>query len=219
MSKHSPANNQLGFDNLLGEADEANRQRQFERETSHLPSTMEEGLPYFRALLDRHHAAMLQGDVERVVSLREEAHHLALRLNNGNPGILASDNAPGRVLERHTAAPLGEIPIWGQQGDFEIEARGLKVRIEINGVFGIGSSSCFWPGFAAHAVESHKPFISETGYRSFLGIYAEPAAGISPEHFARAVIETHIEKHLKGRLLRIEPRYRKADMHEHDVQE
>ncbi len=208
MSRHPFANGQLGFDDLLASADDDNHRRAFERETGHLPSTMEEGVPYFRTLLQRHHEAMLQGGVERVMKLREETRHLALRLNKGDPGILAGEDSSGRVLERATAAASGEVPIWGQQGDFEIEARGLRVRIEINGVFSIGSSSCFWPGFAAHAVEFHRPFISETGYRSFLGIYAESTPGIAPNFYARAVIETHIETHRKGRLLRIEPRYR-----------
>jgi hypothetical protein len=206
MTKHSLPG-QLGFDALLLDAEEQNRQRQFERETGHLPSTMEEGLGFFRGLLGQHHAAMLAADMERVMALREEADRLALRLNGGDSGILAGDDSAGRVLERETAAPVGAVPIWGQKGDFIIDVNGMKVRIEIEGVFGIGSGFAFWPGFSAHAVERDKPFLSETGYRSFLGVHAEPAADMTPDSFVRAVIETHVAKHLKGKLLRIEERY------------
>src|SRR5690606_16264225 len=108
---------------------------------------------------------------------------LALRLNDGEPGILAHEGAPGRVLTRETAAPSGTVPLWGQEGDFIITVGRMRVRIALDGLFGIASSFAFWPGFAAHAVDYDRPFISQTDYRSFLGIHAAPVPDLTPDDF------------------------------------
>jgi hypothetical protein len=203
---------QLGFDNLLTAAAEDNRKRKARRETAHLPGAMEEAIPFYRLIIRQHHAAMLGADVETAMHLRREAKLLARRLNNGEPGILAGDDAPGNVLARATAAAPGAVPLWGQEGDFVVEVYGMRVRVEIDGMFGIGSSFGYWPGFAAHAVDHLRPFISETGYRSFLGIHADPTPGLTPDTFAQKVVAAHIKDELKGKLLAIEPRYRKPEI-------
>lgn len=190
---------QLGFDALLTDADATNRAKRLERETGHLPSTMEDALPYCRALIERHHAAMLAADENEAMRLKKEAHALARRLNGGAPGILAHEGAPGCVLERECAAPDGSAPLWGQKASFTITVADMPVRIEMDGLFGI----CFhsvWPGFSANAVDFTRPFLSETGYRSFLGIHAEAVPGLTPEAFARHVIASYVARELKGRL-------------------
>lgn len=198
---------QLGFDNLLNSADRINTARVFERETGHLPATMEKALPFYRALIAAHHAAMIGGDIGGALRLRGEADKLATRLNNGEPGILANDDAPGCVLARETAAATGTIPQWGQQGDFIIAIGAMRVRIEMDGIFGIGARFSTWPGFAAHAVNTDQPFLSETGYRSFLGIHADYVPGQTPESFVQGVLAEYVAKTLKGRLVNIEPRF------------
>jgi hypothetical protein len=200
---------QLGFDGLLAEADDANRKHRFARDTFHLPETMAEGLPYYRDLIEQHHGAMVAADVETVIAIREEARRLARKLNGGSGGYLAGDDSPGNVLTRETAAPSGTIPFWGQSGSFEIVCQGVRVRIELEGLFGIGTGFGFWPGFSAHAVEPDKPFLSSTGYRSFLGLHGAPEPGLAPQDFVAAVIAASVEKELKGRLVSIEPAYRK----------
>jgi hypothetical protein len=201
---------QLGFDGLLAAAAEDNRKHKAERETAHLPGTMEEAIPFYRLLIRQHHAAMLAADVDTAMRLRKEASLLALRLNGGEPGILADDDSPGIVLARETAALVDAVPLWGQEGNFTIEVNGMRVRIELDGMFGIGSIYGYWPGFDAHAVDHLRPFISVTGYRSFLGIHAEPAPGLTPDAFAEKIIAAHIRHELKGRLVAIEPRYRQG---------
>jgi hypothetical protein len=199
---------QLGFDALLHAADTDNRARKVERETAHLPGAMDEALPFFHDLLRDHHAAMLAGNVDETMRLRGQANKLAWRLNGGEPGILAGSDAPGCVLQRESAAAPGAVPLWGQSGSHIIELRGMRVRVEMEGVFGIGSGICFWPGFAARAVDLDRPFLSPTGYRSFLGIHADPQPGLTPGRFASRVIEAHVTRELKGRLVAIEDRYR-----------
>ena len=202
-----PTTQQLGFDALLLDADQTNHARKLEDETRHLPATMTDALPFFAELLEEHHAAMLAGQVDEVMFCRAEAHRLAVKLNGGKAGILADQDSPGYVLARETEAAPGAVPIWGQKGSFIVTAAGTRVRIEMDGVFGIGASSAFWPGFAAHAVDFDRPFISETGYRSFLGIFAEPAPGLTPDSFVE-ILTGYIRRELRGRLVPITRRYR-----------
>ncbi len=66
-------------------------------------------------------------------------------------------------------------------------------------------------GFSAHALEWDKPFLSETGYRSFLGIHADPAPDMTPEDFAAEILAAYVAKELKGKLVAVEPRYRERE--------
>lgn len=199
---------QLGFDALLIEAETVNKAAALERAHGHLPGTMEEAIPFYRDLMDRHHAAMLAGDVEAVMALRKDAGNLALRLNNGEPGILAGPDAPGCKLAALTAAADGKVPLWGQNGSFMIETHEIRVRIEMDGIFGIGASYMPWMNFSAHAVDWDRPFISETGYRSFMGLHAALVPGLTADEFARDVIASHIRQTLKGKLRPIDGRCR-----------
>lgn len=182
------AEGQLGFDELLIETEQVNRDRAFQKKTAGLPSTWETALPFYWKLLHEHHRLMMSADVEAVMALREQAYDLAYKLNDCNPGILANENSSGRKLCRETQAATGEVPLWGQAGDFNIELDGMLIRIEMQGIFGIGGKYAFWPGFGAHAVHKDKPFISETGYRSFLGVGMESITGLTPETFAHHAI-------------------------------
>jgi len=145
---------------------------------------------------------------------------MAVRVNHGDPAILASRDAPGSVLAVRCAAKAGTIPLYGQQGRFTLEVGGsftfgkfrwhsVVVRIALDGMFGIGSLLHSFPGFAAHAIDDNRPFISPSGFRSFLGPRFDPGSlGPRPDSFCRAVIRAYIEDELKGKLVRIEDRYR-----------
>lgn len=200
---------QLGFDAPLVEAEETNRRAAFVRAHGHLPGTLEKAVPFYRDLIGRHHAAMLAADVGRALALRKEAHRLALVLNHGEPSILAGPEAPGCRLAALTRADNDTVPLWGQEGGFVIDMQGMRVRIVMDGMFGIGARYGTWLNFAAHAVEWDRPFLSPTGYRSFLGLHAEPVPGLTPDAFAAAVIAAHIRTLPKGRPVAIEARYRR----------
>ncbi len=73
----------------------------------HLPSTLEEAIPVYRDLIDRHNAAMLVGDEKTVLQLLNEARDLAHKLDPEGNGTLAGPDAPGYQLERATAATEG----------------------------------------------------------------------------------------------------------------
>lgn len=78
----------------------------------------------------------------------------------------------------------------------------------MDGMFGISASCVAWLGFSARAVEWEQPFISETGYRSFLGLGGELVPGLTPDAFARDVIAQHNKVALKGKPVAIKPEYR-----------
>ena len=199
---------QLGFDALLKDAEADNRTRKLERQTAHLPATMDEAIPFYAELIQHHHAAMLGADVEETMRLRKEAHLLARKLDGEGRGILAHNNAPGYVLARETAAANGAKPLWGQQGEFVVNVSGMAVRIDMGGMFGIGASCGFWLGFSTHAVRPDQPFLSSTGYRSFLGVYADIELGLTPSTFVTRVIEAYVARELKGKRVKIDECYR-----------
>lgn len=211
MKLQHPANaQQLGFDNLLQVAAHDNAARMLDRQTAHLPGGMDEAIRFFRGLIAKHHAAMLAADVAAVMHMRKQAHLLAVKLNGGNAGICAHADAPAYVLARATQAEPGTVPLWGQTAVFELAVAGAAVRIEMDGMFGISSSICFWLGFSAHAVDWQRPFISATGYRSYLGIGADPVPGLTPLAYAEQCVMGYVRRELRGRLVMIEPRYREG---------
>jgi len=180
-----------------------------QQETAHLPSRVDEGIAHYRAMLEKNHQAMLAGDVSTAMEIRKEANRLAHKLNNDEPGILAGPDASGCVLMRETAAPSGTVPMWGQKGDFTITAGNMPVHIIMDGMIGVTAGLSVWPGFSANVVEPDKPFLSETGFRSFLGANADMVPGLTPDVFAREVIAAYIKGECKGKLRPVKEEYRR----------
>lgn len=189
---------QLGFG--FDEMHEAER-------TAHTPSTMEEAVPFYRKLIEKHHATMMAGDKDAAMAVRAEADDLAYKLSGDDKAIKGGPDAPACQLERATAAPEGTVPLWGQTGNYITDVDGMKVRIEQDGIFATGSHAMFWLAFSAHAVDYYKPFLSETGYRSFIGIFAPPEPGVTPEDFAKGAIRGQLNREHKGKPYRIEQSY------------
>lgn len=197
---------QFGFEAMLEDAARDNAARLFDRATAHLPDTWEDGLVIHKEQITHHHAAMLEGEIDAAVAIREEAHKLAIKLNGGH-GILASDDAAGCRLGKTTAAKDGAVPMWGQDGCFSTEAKEMQVAVEMHGMFSIGATSMPFLGFSARAVDPSKPFLSETGYRSFLGVTVPPEDGMTTERFVQRVVAAHVEIELNGKLLHIDRKY------------
>lgn len=196
---------QLGFDGLLQEAETENNARAFDRQTAHLPEDWEDALAFHRDQIDRHHAAMLACDFKTALTIREEAHLLARKLNGGAPGILADRNAPGCRLARAAKALDGSVPLWGQDGTFTLKAAGCAVRVEMKGLFGICATSSNYLGFSVRAVERDAPFFSETGYRSFLGASVAPEENMTTDAFVCRVLNVFLAEDLRGQLKPIRP--------------
>jgi hypothetical protein len=125
----------FGFDEMLRE-----------QETAHLPGAIEEAIPFYRKLIERHNEAMIAADAVGGKKICDEAEELAIKLNGGELlGIKGGPDAPCYVLERAAVAPAGTVPLWGQTGSFVIDVDGTKVRIEQDGIFGPGMGSSPYP--------------------------------------------------------------------------
>jgi hypothetical protein len=179
-----------------------------EQETAHLPSEMEQGITHYRSMLEKHNAAMLAGDERSAAAIQKEAVRLATKLNDGEPSILGGPAAPGYVLMNATAASPGTVPMWGQKGEFEVKVGDMPVRIRMDGMLGIGRHCAIWPGFDATVVDPEKPFFSETGYRSFIGVHAKLVPGLTTDAFAREVIQSYLKAECKGKLRPVKQEYR-----------
>ena len=113
------------------------------------------------ASVDDLHAAAIGGDQKATRAAADRYEATVWKLNGGTFfGCMADVNAPGHLVERHCRAVPGEVPKWGQSGDFLIEVEGIRAMVE----FGDGMS-LLHTEFIFHAVDLDKPFISETGYR------------------------------------------------------
>jgi hypothetical protein len=69
-----------------------------EKQTAHLASDVDAGIVQYRGMLEKHNAAMLACDEKASMDIRKEANRLAVKLNDGEPGILGGPAAPGSRL-------------------------------------------------------------------------------------------------------------------------
>lgn len=160
---------QIGFNDLLADAAEINARHVFEKQTAHLPDTIEGAIALHAKQIATHHEAMLRGNFETAYAIRNEAHLMARKINGGAFGIFADVYAPGRVLARASRASEGEPPLWGQNATFQIALYGVLCRVEFQGIFGKGLIILPWLGFEVSAVDRSQPFVSKTGFRTVLG--------------------------------------------------
>jgi hypothetical protein len=198
---------QIGFTGLLQQADTDNRRHRFERASAHLPREIEAAIRYHRQQIKDYHAAMQALDIDAAERINAEAHLMAVRVNHGDAGILATKDAPGYVISRRCAARAGDVPMFGQEGRFTLTVAGVEIRIAMDGMFGLGGART---GFSARAADLWRPFISETGFRSFLAAPVRMTPGMTTAEFAERAIADHIAGELKGKLRPIDPRYRPA---------
>lgn len=172
-----------------------------EAASSHLPSDMQGGIAHYRELIDQFNAAMFAGDRLALEGIYDEAEKLAIKLNGGTAfGVIGGEDAPGCVLARETAAEMNTVPLWGQEGDFRIVVGDIPVRIEFDGMLGLSGIT---PSFAAYAVDHGQPFISSTGFRSFMHCHTWPAPGMSTAEYAHNAIRAYAEKDLKWVLFQV----------------
>lgn len=108
------------------------------------------------------HTAALASDREAATEAAGRYEAVIWKLNGGTFfACLAEKDSAGRVVERHCKAVPGQVPMWGQSGQFVIEVDGIRSLVIFGDGFGVGRTH-----YEFHAVDLDRPFISETGYRS-----------------------------------------------------
>jgi hypothetical protein len=106
--------------------------------------------------------AIIAGDEDARAAATLEHDAIVYKLNGGTFfGCRGDDTRPGRVLDAQHVAKPGQVPHWGQDGEFLVEVDGVRVLVKYE-CQGLRSA----PGFDATAVDFDKPFISPTGYQS-----------------------------------------------------
>ncbi|CAD7741817.1 Protein KlcB (plasmid) [Xanthomonas hydrangeae] len=128
-----------------------------------LPDDREALLDAAAAAVRRLHEAVLIG-ADLVVEAAQERYSAVIWKLNGSTffGSNGDEDAASRVVERYCQAAPGEVPMWGQVGEFLIEVDGVRAVVEI----GRGYRRVFDRYYAFHAVDLDRPFISETGFRA-----------------------------------------------------
>lgn len=160
------------------------------RAAKSLPDTDAELIQHCRKLLEEYDRTLRAANLGFADDIAEKVRQCCIKLNGGNNFAMKCEPDGGMYrMEQAVRAPFQAVPMWGQPGEFTIEVHGIPARVRYSGLFGTCEH-----GFDVTAVEWDKPFLSPTGYRSFLGIYwrhrLDPNESV--EDWIVAVVETHM---------------------------
>lgn len=149
-----------------------------------------------RALVERHHDAALAGDVAALDDTHD-AYEALIYVLNGNTlhGCMAGADSAGHVLARAVAAVPGQVPCWGQAGEFLLEIDGMRIRVTVRE--GLGNHR----SIDLNAVDLDKPFLSETGYRHH-GVTTTSHLGETLDQALRQVVTRLIEDEGKPKIIK-----------------
>lgn len=104
-----------------------------------------------------YHDAMLAADVQALDDADVVYRACVIKLNGGTHFGSAVVQV---ALEAKFAAPAGQVPEWGQAGQFLLEVEGMRIVVKM--CPDSLSNNC---GAELHAVDFDRPFLSRTGYR------------------------------------------------------
>ncbi|MFJ7111267.1 KlcB family protein [Pseudomonas sp. NPDC098740] len=132
---------------------------------------------------EKYHDAVLAGHVEVLDQMESAYGALVYKLNGETMmGCMADADSAGHVLARAVAARPGQVPRWGQAGEFLLEVEGVRVWVVMTDDMLGNHRAC-----DLHAVDLDKPFISETGYRS-AGLTVTSSLGDTVDQSARRMV-------------------------------
>jgi hypothetical protein len=149
---------------------------------------------------DQYHDAVLAGHVDALDRAEDAYTALVYKLNGDTlHGCKADTDSAGHVLACAVAAQPGQVPGWGQAGEFLLEVDGLRVWVVVPHHMLGNHRFCDF-----RAVDLDKPFVSETGYRS-VTLTATSSIGETVDQAARREVLELIQA--AGRLKTIEGEY------------
>lgn len=128
-----------------------------------LPGDRDELLAAAVAAVVEIDAAIMCGDGAAAEAASDKYEAIIWKMNGGtHVGSMADHESPGQVIERHCAAVPGDVPLWGQRGQFLVTVGDMRALVEYEAGYGgpLGAH------FQFHVIDLDRPFISETGYRS-----------------------------------------------------
>lgn len=149
---------------------------------------------------EQYHDAVLAGHVDALDRAEDAYTALVYKLNGDTlRGCKADADSAGHVLARAVAAQPGQVPRWGQAGEFLLEVDGLRVWVVVPHHMLGNHRFCDF-----RAVDLDKPFVSETGYRS-VTLTATSSIGETVDQAARREVLELIQA--AGKLKTIEGEY------------
>ncbi|MBV6831308.1 klcB [Xanthomonas euvesicatoria] len=144
--------------------------------------------------------AIMRGDGAAAEAASDRYEAVIWKMNGGtHVGSMADHDAPGQVIERHCAAVPGDVPLWGQRGQFLVADGDMRALVEYESGYGgpLGAH------FQFHVIDLDRPFISETGYRS----HFDTARGcMTVDEVARGILAA--QRAEKKRPVMVEASYR-----------
>lgn len=146
-----------------------------------LPDDLEGRLQVARDALSEYDRAATAGDLIAATAAAKTYDAVVWAINGGTHfGCAVGEGgqpSAQKVVAEALAAPLGEIPMWGQAGTFLLEVNGVRTFV----VADHGPNRFHLGGYAAfHAADQESPFFSSTGFHSSTNL---PGPGT----YARAV--------------------------------
>lgn len=111
--------------------------------------------------------AVLAGHVDALPEISMRFQAALHRMHGEMRGSGAADSAPRLFLAPHEPA-LGQVPKWGEAGEFLLEVEGVRIRVQLDFCTMDWAQTC-----ALHVVDIDKPFVSSSGFRS---LYVVPSA-------------------------------------------
>jgi hypothetical protein len=165
-----------------------------------LPTDRDELLAAAVAAVVEIDAAIMRGDGAAAEAASDRYEAVIWKMNGGtHVGSMADHDAPGQVIERHCAAVPGDVPLWGQRGQFLVADGDMRALVEYEAGYGgpLGAH------FQFHVIDLDRPFISETGYRS----HFDTARGcMTVDEVARGILAAQLAE--KKRPVMVEASYR-----------
>lgn len=134
---------------------------------------------------DFNHAVVNEriSDAKTAISIYEA---IVWKLNGGSfLGCAAGENSPGSMVDNYCRAVPGDVPKWGQKGEFVVVVDGMRILVEFEG-FGVIQSI----KFVFHAVDLDKWFISSTGYKCH---YASLEYGLTVDQMATDILNCYLQ--------------------------
>lgn len=128
-------------------------------------------------------AAVLAGHVDVVRAQGDALAALAVKLNDVVSRGCLGDESPLKAIIHRKAPPLGQVPLWGQDGEFLLEVDGIRIRVRAR-----SSGLDVVLSVDLNVVDLDQIFISETGYRSTY-IWADRSLGLTVDQAVRRDVE------------------------------
>lgn len=140
-------------------------------------------------VLHLYHDAMLAADVQALDDAHLVHQACVVKLNGGT--VLGCGSVQDALAAKFAATP-GQVPRWGQPGEFLLEVDGMRLVVKMDA--DDLDNHC---GAELHAVDFDKPFVSRTGY---LRQYMRPAqhVGRTVDQAVRAEVLEHLAREGKA---------------------